>query len=150
MARLTIGPPNRDGIRIMSGKQESTESAMRLFSLSPGSRLLWRYPATTILLLVGSALTLVAQSQPSYEVYALRYATLPGFPVSELVAGANPNRKIDIAMMIWLVRGNGRNILVDSGFYHERFFKDWEVKDFTKPSETLSRRLAASLKTLQT
>ncbi len=123
----------------MSGKQESTEFAMRLFSPSPGSRLLCRYPATTILLLVGSALMLVAQLQPSYEVYALRYATLPGFPVSELVAGANPNRKIDIAMMIWLVRGNGRNILVDSGFYHERFFKDWEVKDFTKPSETLSR-----------
>jgi glyoxylase-like metal-dependent hydrolase (beta-lactamase superfamily II) len=42
-------------------------------------------------------------------------------------------------MMIWLVRGDSRNILVDSGFYHERFFKDWQVKDFTKPSETLKR-----------
>ncbi len=59
--------------------------------------------------------------------------------MSELVAGAEPARKLDIAMMIWLVRGNGRNILVDSGFYHERFFKDWQVKDFTKPSETLKR-----------
>ncbi|MGD0509102.1 MAG: N-acyl homoserine lactonase family protein, partial [Terriglobales bacterium] len=50
-----------------------------------------------------------------------------------------PARKIDIAMMIWLVRGNGRNILVDSGFYHDRFFKDWHVTDFTKPSDTLKR-----------
>lgn len=81
----------------------------------------------------------VAKSKPSYQVYAIRYATLPGFQVSDLVAGAARGRKLDIAMMIWLVRGNGHNILVDSGFYHERFFKDWKVKDFTKPSDTLSR-----------
>jgi glyoxylase-like metal-dependent hydrolase (beta-lactamase superfamily II) len=86
-----------------------------------------------------AAASMAAQSKPTYEVYALRYATIPGFPVEELVAGADPARKIDIAMMIWLVRGNGRDILVDSGFYHERFFKDWDVKDFTKPSDTLSR-----------
>jgi glyoxylase-like metal-dependent hydrolase (beta-lactamase superfamily II) len=92
-----------------------------------------------LVLLVAAALPAVAQSKPNYEVYAIRYATLPDFPVSELVAGAEPTRKLDIAMMIWLVRGDSRNILVDSGFYHERFFKDWQVKDFTKPSETLKR-----------
>jgi glyoxylase-like metal-dependent hydrolase (beta-lactamase superfamily II) len=78
-----------------------------------------------------------AQSKPQYQIYAIRYATIPDFPAAELVAGADPARKLDIAMMIWLVRGNGRNILVDSGFYHDRFFKDWHVKDFLKPSETL-------------
>jgi glyoxylase-like metal-dependent hydrolase (beta-lactamase superfamily II) len=92
-----------------------------------------------LVLVLLAAIGAAAQSKPSYEIYALRYATIPGFPVSELVAGADQARKIDIAMMIWLVRGNGRNILVDSGFYHERFFKDWDVKDFTKPSDTLSR-----------
>ena len=90
-------------------------------------------------LLFIAALTAAAQSKPNYEIYALRYATLPDFPVSELVAGAEPGRKLDLAMMIWLVRGNGRNILVDSGFYHDRFFQDWQVKDFTKPSDTLER-----------
>jgi glyoxylase-like metal-dependent hydrolase (beta-lactamase superfamily II) len=90
-------------------------------------------------LLFATALATAAQSKPNYEIYAIRYATLPDFSVSDLVAGAEPERKIDIAMMIWLVRGNGRNILVDSGFYHEHFFKDWQVKDFTKPSETLKR-----------
>jgi len=78
-----------------------------------------------------------AQSKPQYEIYAIRYATLPGFPVSELVPDAGPDRKLDIAMMIWLIRGNGRNILLDSGFYHDRFFKDWHVNDFVKPSDTL-------------
>ena len=78
-----------------------------------------------------------SQSKPQYEIYAIRYATLPGFPIAELVAGADPARKLDIAMMVWLVRGNGHNILVDSGFYHEHFFKDWKVRDFIKPSDAL-------------
>jgi glyoxylase-like metal-dependent hydrolase (beta-lactamase superfamily II) len=78
-----------------------------------------------------------AQAKPKYEIYAIRYATLPDFPVAELVAGADPARKLDIAMMVWLVRGNRRNILVDSGFYHEHFFKEWHVNDFIKPSDAL-------------
>src|SRR5690348_8150806 len=68
------------------------------------------------LALVMAALSLApatAQSKPQYEIYAIRYATLPEFPVAELVAGADPGRKLDIAMMVWLVRGNGHNILVD-------------------------------------
>src|SRR5512140_4015328 len=86
-----------------------------------------------------AALPLFAQDKPKYEVYALRYATIPDFPVSGLIAGADKTRKLDIAMLIWLVRGNGKNILVDAGFYRPQFFKSWTVKDFTKPSETLQR-----------
>lgn len=81
----------------------------------------------------------MAQSKPAYEVYAIRYATMPDFPAAELVSGADRARKLDIAMMIWLVRGDGHNILVDSGFYHERFFKDWKINDFIKPSDALTR-----------
>lgn len=81
----------------------------------------------------------MAQSKPAYEVYAIRYATMPDFPAAELVSGADRARKLDIAMMIWLVRGDGHNILVDSGFYHERFFKDGKINDFIKPSDALTR-----------
>jgi len=93
----------------------------------------------TLVLLVVVSSGVFAQPKPAYEIYAIRYATIPDFPVAELVAGADPAKKLDIAMMIWLVRGNGRNILVDSGFYHERYFKDWNIKDFTKPSDALAR-----------
>jgi glyoxylase-like metal-dependent hydrolase (beta-lactamase superfamily II) len=84
-----------------------------------------------------SAIPATVPSKLRYEIYAIRYATLPDFPVADLVAGTDPARKLDIAMMVWLVRGNGRNILVDSGFYHDRFFKEWHVNDFTKPSDAL-------------
>ena len=80
-----------------------------------------------------------SESKPQYEVYAIRYATIPDFPVAGLIKGADPARKLDIAMVVWLVRGNGRNILVDSGFYREQFFKQWKVADFVKPSDAVRR-----------
>jgi glyoxylase-like metal-dependent hydrolase (beta-lactamase superfamily II) len=79
----------------------------------------------------------MAQPRPQYEVYAIRYATIPDFAVNQLVAGAEAGRKLDIAMMVWLVRGGGRNILVDSGFYREQFFKQWQVTGFVKPSDAV-------------
>src|SRR5689334_4723867 len=87
--------------------------------------------------LLCAGIAVLAQSKPEYEVYAIRYATIPDFPVASLVAGAARDRKLDIAMMVWLVRGNGRNILVDSGFYREQFFRQWHVTDFVKPSDSL-------------
>src|SRR5215471_14701288 len=76
--------------------------------------------------------------KPTYEVYAIRYAKMGDFPVAGLIKGADPTRKMEIAMTVWLVKGNGRNVLVDSGFYREQFFKQWKIKDFVKPSEALA------------
>jgi len=78
-------------------------------------------------------------SKPTYEVYAIRYASIPDFPVSALVAGGDKQRKLEIAMTVWLIKGNGRNILVDSGFYRPQFFKDWKVNGFVKPSEAVAQ-----------
>ena len=56
------------------------------------------------------ALPLYAQG---YDVFAIRYATVPQFPVSSLMKGADKSEKLDIAMMVWLIRGNGRDVVVD-------------------------------------
>ncbi|HXG91664.1 MAG TPA: N-acyl homoserine lactonase family protein [Blastocatellia bacterium] len=81
-----------------------------------------------------------SDSKPTYEVYAISYAVIPDFPVASLVAGADKSRKLDIQMMVWLLKGsNGRNVLVDSGFYRDKFFKQWKVKDFVKPSEAIAK-----------
>jgi glyoxylase-like metal-dependent hydrolase (beta-lactamase superfamily II) len=77
---------------------------------------------------------------PTYEVYAISYGVIPDFPVSGLVAGADRSRKLDIQMMVWLLKGsNGSNILVDTGFYRDKFFKQWTVKDFLKPSDAIAK-----------
>jgi glyoxylase-like metal-dependent hydrolase (beta-lactamase superfamily II) len=82
--------------------------------------------------------TTIAAAQ-TYDVYAIRYATIPGFPVSGLIKGADESRKIDIAMMVWLVRGGGHTIVVDSGFYRPQFFKNWKVENFLRPDEAVAR-----------
>jgi glyoxylase-like metal-dependent hydrolase (beta-lactamase superfamily II) len=94
----------------------------------------------TILLLSCFAVASNAQqSRPQYEVYAIRYAVLPDFPVAALVKGADQSRKLDIAMIVWLVRGNGHTVLVDSGFYRQQFLNQWKVNDFVKPSEAVAQ-----------
>jgi glyoxylase-like metal-dependent hydrolase (beta-lactamase superfamily II) len=74
-----------------------------------------------------------------YEIYAVRYATLANFPMSSLVAGADRARRLDIAMMIWVLKGaDGRIALVDTGFHRSRYFQQFTVKDFVAPSEAIA------------
>jgi len=90
-------------------------------------------------------LTLPVSSRPqsyqtNYEIYVLSYGVYPNFSISNLVAGADQNRKIDLQMMIWLIKGpGGTNILVDTGCYHDKFVKGLGIKGFIKPSETLAK-----------
>jgi glyoxylase-like metal-dependent hydrolase (beta-lactamase superfamily II) len=96
-----------------------------------------------LLLVLALLLPVGAQEKPTkatYEVYAISYAIIPDFSVAGLVAGADRSRKLDIQMMVWLLKGsNGANVLVDSGFYRDKFFKQWKVKDFIKPSEAIAK-----------
>jgi len=74
-----------------------------------------------------------------YQVFAVRFATLANFPVSSLVAGADRSRRIDIAMMIWVVKGvDGRIAIVDTGFHRDQYFRQFTVKDYVKPSEAIA------------
>jgi glyoxylase-like metal-dependent hydrolase (beta-lactamase superfamily II) len=80
-----------------------------------------------------------ASAPMTYEVYAVRYATLERFPVAALVAGADTSRRADIAMMVWLARGGGRNVLVDAGFYRDKFVRRWRPTQYERPSVALAR-----------
>ncbi len=97
-----------------------------------------RFTLLAAILILASTVFAQADKKPQYEVYAVRYASIPDFRVAQLVKGADPARRFDIAMTVWLIKGNGRNILVDSGFYREKFFKDWKVRDFMKPSDAVA------------
>jgi glyoxylase-like metal-dependent hydrolase (beta-lactamase superfamily II) len=80
-----------------------------------------------------------AQSAVTYEVYAIRFGTLPQFQVSSLVAGADRSRRLDIPVMVWLLKGSdGKRILVDSGFYQKRFVDQWKVVNFRTPADAVS------------
>jgi len=77
---------------------------------------------------------------PSYEVYAIRYATVPAFKVSGLIAGADTSRRLDIAMMVWLLKAaDGRNVLVDAGFHRADLVARWKPEQFMPPSEAVAK-----------
>ena len=79
----------------------------------------------------------------TYEVHALHYGTLAQFPVASLVAGADPARRMDIALMVWLIRvpngATGRTILMDAGFYRDKFVTRWKPVDYVRPSAAVQR-----------
>jgi len=76
---------------------------------------------------------------PAWKIFAIRYATVPKFPVHELVAGADTSRTVDIAMMFWLLEGpDSRRVLVDAGFYRQKFLDDWKPADYRRPSDAAS------------
>jgi glyoxylase-like metal-dependent hydrolase (beta-lactamase superfamily II) len=42
--------------------------------------------------------------------------------------------------MMWLLKGRqGRNVLVDTGFYRDKYLKQWKIKSFLKPSEAIAK-----------
>jgi glyoxylase-like metal-dependent hydrolase (beta-lactamase superfamily II) len=83
------------------------------------------------------AAALPAATAPEYSIQAIRYANAPGFPVSGLVMGASKDEKVGIAFVVWLIRGGGHNVLFDSGFHHEKWFKYFTVTEFVRPDDAV-------------
>jgi glyoxylase-like metal-dependent hydrolase (beta-lactamase superfamily II) len=98
--------------------------------------------AARLLSLAAIAVAIVAARAPTptYEVYAIRYATIPAFRASGLIAGADTSRRLDLAMMVWLLKGSdGRKVLVDAGFHRDDFVQRWHPTGFVTPSEAVAR-----------
>jgi len=76
------------------------------------------------------------ESAPNYSIQAIRYATAED-EVAGLVMGAPKGEKIEIAMVIWLIRGGGHNILFDSGYHRETFTKYFPSTGYLRPDEAV-------------
>jgi glyoxylase-like metal-dependent hydrolase (beta-lactamase superfamily II) len=88
-------------------------------------------------LLLALAAAIPAAQVPDYSIQAIRFANSPGDSVADMVMGAPKDEKIDTIYAFWLIRGGGRNILFDSGFHRDRWFKLWTVKDYLRPDEAV-------------
>jgi glyoxylase-like metal-dependent hydrolase (beta-lactamase superfamily II) len=81
---------------------------------------------------------LLQPAPPAYEAFAVRFGVIPAFPVASLVAGADAERRLDIPVMVWLLKGNnGRTVLVDSGFFRPRLVERWKVREFRSPADAI-------------
>jgi glyoxylase-like metal-dependent hydrolase (beta-lactamase superfamily II) len=76
---------------------------------------------------------------PTYEVYMVRFAGFHAFPVAELVRGADTARRTDLAFMVGVMKGAGHNVLLDAGFYREKFLTAWKPFDWQRPSIAIAK-----------
>jgi len=74
-----------------------------------------------------------------YEVHAIRYAANPAQRAGQNFLGGDPHdRPMPLDYFVWLIRGNGRSFVVDTGF--DRAVARERRRDFLAcPGETLSR-----------
>jgi glyoxylase-like metal-dependent hydrolase (beta-lactamase superfamily II) len=79
---------------------------------------------------------------PRYEVYAVRFAHVP-YATSSLVSGAERGQMTDISFTVWPIKDTRSNrvILVDSGFYRDKFIQQWKPQDYVRPSEAVAAGL---------
>jgi glyoxylase-like metal-dependent hydrolase (beta-lactamase superfamily II) len=78
-----------------------------------------------------------AAAEPEYSIRAIRYATVHDFPLSDLVMGSPGDKKVDVAMIIWLIQGGGHTILFDSGFHRFKSLEEFHIADFLSPDEAV-------------
>ena len=88
---------------------------------------------------ISSVLPAQTGGAATYEAFAIRFGTLPHFRVSGLVGGADAARRLDIPVMVWLLKGSdGKRVLIDSGFYRQKFLEQWKPQDFRSPADAVA------------
>lgn len=78
---------------------------------------------------------------PAYKVYAIKFAG-SGYPftAADWAKDAPKTDSVRINFMVWLIKGNGRTILVDAGFLNDiEDAKDFKVIDYIRPDSALAK-----------
>jgi glyoxylase-like metal-dependent hydrolase (beta-lactamase superfamily II) len=77
-----------------------------------------------------------------YSIWALECAVIDEYPDPALLYGAMSGSRI-LPFVYWVVQGNGRTILIDTGFNENEWslerFEHYGVKKFKTPDQILSR-----------
>lgn len=99
--------------------------------------------SSLLILFLGVVLALPSYSarpqstSPAYSIDAIHYATVLNYPLSGMIMGAPADQKIDLAMVFWLIRGDGHIILFDSGFHMQKWIDQFHATDFLSPDKAL-------------
>lgn len=88
------------------------------------------------LILIGLFTFGFAVSQTTqYEVYALKYASMVHDSLE-----STTNDSVSVDFMLWLIKGNGKYILMDAGYlYSVESAKDFDMIDDLRPDSTLQK-----------
>jgi glyoxylase-like metal-dependent hydrolase (beta-lactamase superfamily II) len=92
------------------------------------------------LLILVFALVVRAQT-PVYNVYAIRFAgSAYPFTAADWAKGAPKTDSIKFNFMVWLIKGNGRNILVDAGFVNDiENAIEFKLINYVRPDSAIAK-----------
>lgn len=88
---------------------------------------------------------LYSQNSNEYEVYAIKFAGPWFMPLSEAVVGVLSKDSIEGCNMFWLLKGNGKKILVDAGFLLNEYNNynsadnSYDSSNYLRPDSALLR-----------
>jgi glyoxylase-like metal-dependent hydrolase (beta-lactamase superfamily II) len=102
---------------------------------------------TFLLALLIAATILSARSQTAtYKVYAIKFAgTVYPFTAADWAKGGSKADSVKINFMVWLIMGNGKNILVDAGFLSDiEDAKEFKVVNYIRPDSAISKLVLKS------
>ena len=76
-----------------------------------------------------------------YKVYAVRFASVGhSMPISDWADKGPKTDSVRIDFMVWLIKGKGKNILVDAGFLNGiPDAAEFDVTNYTRPDSALSK-----------
>lgn len=85
-----------------------------------------------------SELRLSAQT-PMYKLHAVKFAASAyPFTAADWAKGAPKTDSVKIDFMVWLIKGNGKNILVDAGFLNDiDDTKEFKMVNYVRPDSAL-------------
>src|SRR5690242_3423573 len=78
------------------------------------------------------------RSEPTYDAFAGQAVSGPGFRVCGWFGGACTGRGLDIAMMVWMLRGGNRTVGIDAGYQRADLIQRWRATGYVKPSEDVA------------
>ncbi len=75
---------------------------------------------------------------PGYRLHALHLGTTVDAKRDLFIVDPSLPRRIEIAFACWLVRGDDRVILIDTGFIDPTMVEQWRIRDYRDPVTALA------------
>ena len=73
-----------------------------------------------------------------YEIFGISYGDSK-FREDKVFLDGSENKKVSFEWLFWLVKGNGKTILVDTGFDEDDLAVKWNIQNYISPQKQLER-----------